>query len=141
MKELGRQEEEKQERKEVKEEIKDKGVRGKRKEQKAWSRDKKMLENRVSPSFYQIIGRIFQRPHKILGYKVPGSAHLDLYLRGVWARSDSKGHRSSEAFKSGTGHRSLRFSKRHPSGELGGVGDDPVPMSEAEKTDPRVCNP
>lgn len=47
MKELGRRG---KERKEAKEEIKDKGVRGKRKEQKAWSRDKKKLENRVSPS-------------------------------------------------------------------------------------------
>lgn len=63
---------------------------GKRKEQTAWSRDKKKFGNRVSPSFYQIIGRMFQRPHKILGYKVPGSAHLDLYLRGVWARFNSK---------------------------------------------------
>lgn len=65
---------------------------------------------------------------------------MDLYLRGVWARSDSKGRPSSEAFKSGTGHRSPRFSERQPRGEFGRVDDDTVSMSEAEKTDPRVCN-
>lgn len=32
----------------------------------------------------------------------------------------------------------LRFSKKHPSKELGGMAKDTVPMSEVEKEDPRL---
>lgn len=60
--------------------------------------------------------------------------HLDWLSKGYWA---AKAYIHLGAFKSDTRCSVLRFSKRHPSGELGGIGKDTAPAGEGMSQGPR----
>lgn len=48
---------------------------GRKNRERAWSKDKVKVENRIPPSNYRITGGMLQRSHKIPGYEVLGSGH------------------------------------------------------------------